>query len=62
MEVDITLRNVVLISYKTMSVIAEGERHHAREHRIGTVMSGMEEMLKEVHIARKISCMLKTVV
>ena len=62
MEVDTIVRNLVLTLNKTMSVIVEGKRGHTWEDRVGTVLSGMEETLMEVPIARKIFCMLETVV
>ena len=57
---DISFGYIGLFANKAMSVIAEGKGRHAREHRIGTFVSSSREMLTEVHIERKISCMFET--
>ena len=59
---DTIVRNVVLVVNKAMSIVTEGERVHAWEDRVRIVVSSAEEMITEVHAARKFSCMMKTVV
>ena len=53
------VRNVVT---KTVSVVAEGKRRHAREHRIGTVMSGTPKALAERSVLRKVRGVLEAMV